>query len=277
MPPLRARERAAPHKNAIARALRARSGAGATCTHDHHREVRWSVILPLKPPQRGKSRLRGAGDDEAAHVSLVLAFAQDALAAALQCESVIGAVLVCDAETAAAVLHAGLDGPSALLPRDRARVIVTAEAPGEGLNGAVRAGQAAARSRWPDAATAALLPDVPAVDAASLDRALLAAAAHPRSYVPDHDGGGTTMLCALPGIELRPMFGVGSAAAHAQSGAAELDADARLRLDVDTRADLAANLRLGVGPATAAVLGANAPVPPPGPLPDSRPHPPRIR
>lgn len=235
--------------------------------------MHWSVILPLKPPQRGKSRLRGSGDDDAAHVALVLAFAQDALAAALRAEPVAGAVLVCDRATADAVLHAGLDGPAALRPGDRSRVVVASEEPGEGLNGAVRAGQAAARLRWPDAGSAALLPDLPAVDAESIARALAAAERHARSYVPDFDGGGTTMLCALPGIDLAPRFGAGSAAAHAQSGAIALDADARLRLDVDTRADLAANLRLGVGPATAAVLGASAPVAPPiiGPAQDGRP------
>ena len=61
------------------------------------------------------------------------------------------------------------------------------------------------------------------------------------------------MLCAGPGESLRPQFGVGSAAAHAASGAAALVADAALRTDVDTVEDLLAALALGVGAATASL------------------------
>lgn len=216
--------------------------------------MRWSLILPLKPPSVGKSRLRAPGDDDAAHASLVLAFARDALGAALRARNVAGVVLVCDEATAHAVLQIGVDGAAALRPTDRGRVVVTAELPGGGLNGAIQAGQAAAGAQWPDAGAAAVLPDLPAIDAAALSRALRAARAHRRSFVPDFDGTGTTMLCAQPGIDLQPAFGPGSAAAHAGSGAAAIDADDRLRIDVDTPSDLAATVRLGVGPATAAAL-----------------------
>ncbi|PWR10558.1 2-phospho-L-lactate guanylyltransferase, partial [Micromonospora acroterricola] len=82
-----------------------------------------------------------------------------------------------------------------------------------------------------------------------------------RRCVPDAPGGGTVLLAAPPGVPLDPRFGVGSAAAHAASGALPLTGDwPSLRRDVDTAADLTAAARLGLGPRTAALLAAGRPV-----------------
>ncbi|MCW2604599.1 MAG: cofC [Pseudonocardiales bacterium] len=207
----------------------------------------WTVVVPLKPPQVGKSRLRPADGTAprrlVAHESIVLAFARDTLAAVTRAPEVAVVLLVCDRATADAVL-AGLDaGP--------APIEVVLDDPPAGLNAAVLAGEAAARAARPGDGVAALSADLPCLTPAALSDALSQAAAHPRAFVPDRPGEGTTMLCAGPGESLRPQFGIGSAAAHAASGAVALDAAADLRIDVDTIEDLLAALALGVGAATA--------------------------
>jgi 2-phospho-L-lactate guanylyltransferase len=101
---------------------------------------------------------------------------------------------------------------------------------------------------------AALVGDLPALRPEELADALTAAAGHPRAFVPDAEGAGTTLLAVRPGVSLAPAFGAGSAARHG-SGAVALDAGPGLRRDVDTAADLQAAADVGLGPATAAVLG----------------------
>jgi 2-phospho-L-lactate guanylyltransferase len=142
-----------------------------------------------------------------------------------------------------------------------ARVILIGDVPGDGitlvqhsagLNGALRDGAAYAIERWPDDGVAALVGDLPALRAGELDAALAAAAAHPRGFVADAHGTGTTLLTATPGTALEPRFGSGSARRHATS-AAPLPAGPGLRTDVDTLTDLAAAARLGLGAHTAAL------------------------
>ncbi|MGW1453349.1 2-phospho-L-lactate guanylyltransferase, partial [Micromonospora sp. NPDC002411] len=73
-------------------------------------------------------------------------------------------------------------------------------------------------------------------------------------------GSGTVLLTAPPGVPLDPRFGVGSAVAHAASGALPLTGDwPSLRRDVDTPTDLATAIRLGLGPHTAALVAAAHP------------------
>jgi len=73
--------------------------------------------------------------------------------------------------------------------------------------------------------------------------------------VADAAGTGTVLLATPPGRPLDPHFGVGSAAAHAHSGAVPLTGDwPGLRQDVDTPADLATVLDLGAGRHTCALL-----------------------
>jgi len=105
----------------------------------------------------------------------------------------------------------------------------------------------------------ACVGDLPALRSESVGRILAASQSHPRSFVADASGVGTTMLVAH-GVELAPHFQGRSAAAHHASGAVSLFEDAigssvaDARRDVDTEADLAAAIGLGVGPATSALI-----------------------
>ncbi|MFD4198588.1 2-phospho-L-lactate guanylyltransferase [Amycolatopsis thermoflava] len=196
------------------------------------------LIVPLKPPRAGKSRLRGAVD-ERDHAALVLALAWDTLAAATDA----GVRLLVVAADPAAV--SGLRRPGVEVVGER----------GDGdLNSALRQGEALLRQRDPDAVVGAIQADLPALRPAEL-AAALAAAEGRRVFVADADGTGTTLLLSEPGGPLDPRFGAGSAAAHAGSGAVPLELDLpTLRRDVDTPADLAEACRLGVGDRTRTVL-----------------------
>jgi 2-phospho-L-lactate/phosphoenolpyruvate guanylyltransferase len=105
----------------------------------------------------------------------------------------------------------------------------------------------------------ACVGDLPALRPESVARVLDASRSHPRSFVADASGVGTTMLVAHD-VELAPQFQGRSAAAHHASGAVGLGAEAigspvaDARCDVDTEADLAAAIGLGVGLATSALI-----------------------
>jgi 2-phospho-L-lactate guanylyltransferase len=101
---------------------------------------------------------------------------------------------------------------------------------------------------------AVLAGDLPALRPDQLNAALTAARPG-RAFVADAAGSGTVLLAVVPGEPLNPLFGLGSAAAHAASGARPLEGDwPGLRQDVDTPADLATVLGLGAGPHTCALL-----------------------
>ncbi|PZS13448.1 MAG: 2-phospho-L-lactate guanylyltransferase [Pseudonocardiales bacterium] len=204
--------------------------------------MRWTVLIPAKSLPEAKSRLLGATGDPAAHARLVLAIRTDTIAAARAAAGVARVVVVTD--------RAAASESDAIFVQSR-----------PGLNAALREGAAHAASRWPDDGVAALVGDLPALRPDELSTALALAAGHPRAYVADAQGAGTTMLTAGCGAPLRPAFGAGSAARHAVWAVA-LPAGAGLRADVDTAADLQAALALGVGPATSAALGE------PGGIPD---------
>lgn len=193
--------------------------------------MRWTVVIPAKALPEAKSRLLPATADPAAHRRLVEAIRADTMSAA---------------------------GAAA----GTARVLVVADRPGvpqalvqsqPGLNAALAEAAEYAAHRWPADGVAALVGDLPALRAETLGAALAAAAHHPRSFVADASGTGTTLLAALPGTPLQPAFGPESAARHAATSTS-LDAAAGLRHDVDTEADLLAAAELGLGPATTAVL-----------------------
>ncbi|MFK4069247.1 2-phospho-L-lactate guanylyltransferase [Streptomyces sp. NPDC029674] len=203
--------------------------------------MQWTLVIPLKPLARAKSRLAAASGD-GLRPGLALAFAQDTVAAAVACPAVRDVAVVTDDSRAGREL-------AALGAR------IVSDEPGGGLNAALAHGAAVVRAERPDAAVAALNADLPALRPTELARALDCAAAFPRAFMPDAAGIGTTLLCATPGTQLRPAFGVASRARHAASGAVELglsDVDS-VRQDVDTGEDLRAALALGVGPRTAAV------------------------
>ncbi|ALV33295.1 2-phospho-L-lactate guanylyltransferase [Streptomyces sp. CdTB01] len=203
--------------------------------------MQWTLVIPLKPLARAKSRLADTAHD-ALRPSLALAFAQDTVAAALACPAVKDVAVVTDDVLAGREL--------AVLG---ARIV--ADEPRGGLNAALAHGAAAVRADRPDGAVAALNADLPALRPLELCRVLDAAAEFPRAFLADAAAIGTTLLAASPAEELRPAFGPDSRARHRASGAVELaltEVDS-VRQDVDTGDDLRAALALGVGRRTAAV------------------------
>ncbi|WP_172382167.1 2-phospho-L-lactate guanylyltransferase [Streptomyces sp. MNP-20] len=202
--------------------------------------MHWTLVIPLKPLARAKSRLTPAAG-EVLRPALALAFAEDTVAAALASAAVRDVVVVTDDVRAGREL-------AALGAR------IAPDTPGTGLNAALEHGTAVVRAARPEAPVAALNADLPALRPAELTRALDLAAAFPRAFLPDAAGIGTTLLSGSPGTELRPHFGPDSRARHTASGAVELslaDVDS-VRQDVDTGGDLRVALALGVGPRTAA-------------------------
>ncbi|XVV11605.1 2-phospho-L-lactate guanylyltransferase [Actinoplanes sp. CA-131856] len=196
----------------------------------------WTAVMPVKRLGLAKSRLRGAVP-AARHADLALAMVLDTATAVLSVCDLI--VVTDDPVTATAVTEMG------------ARVV--ADRPGAGLNEAMRYGadDVAGTERH----RAVLAGDLPALSPAELDEALAHAEKEPRAYVADAAGTGTVLLAAAPGVHLEPLFGIGSARAHAESGARALDGDwPGLRQDVDTPADLATVLALGAGRHTCALL-----------------------
>lgn len=197
--------------------------------------MRWTVVIPAKALPEAKSRLLRASGDPAAHRRLVESIRADTMAAARAAEGAARLLLVAD--------RPGVPGA---LVQTR-----------PGLNAALVEGADYAARTWPTDGVAALVGDLPALQPGALGAALAAAAQHDRAFVPDAPGTGTTLLTAAPGVPLRPAFGPGSAARHAQLAAA-LVADPSLRCDVDTAEDLQAAAELGLGPATSAVLAGSA-------------------
>ncbi|PZF98811.1 2-phospho-L-lactate guanylyltransferase [Micromonospora deserti] len=208
-------------------------------------QPRWTLVVPVKHLAAAKSRLRGALP-AVPHETLALALAADTLRAARACPAVAQVLVVTDDPRVAATAHAA-----------GARVLP--DVPDAGLNAAFRHGASAAGGGW----VAGLTADLPALRPAELAAALRAAQAGPagvRRFVADAPGAGTVLLAAPPGVPLDPRFGVGSAAAHAASGAVALTGDwPSLRRDVDTAGDLAAAAQLGLGPCTAVLTAAGCP------------------
>ncbi|MFD9909304.1 2-phospho-L-lactate guanylyltransferase [Streptomyces sp. NPDC059063] len=203
--------------------------------------MQWTLVIPLKPLARAKSRLIPAAGDEL-RPALALAFAQDTVAAALACAAVRDVVVITDDARASRAL-AALGARTA------------PDTPRSGLNAALAHGAAFIRGSRPQAPVAALNADLPALRPRELTRVLDGAAEFPRSFLPDAAGIGTTLLTAAPDTELLPQFGTDSRARHTASGAVELALTGvgSVRQDVDTGDDLRAALALGVGPRTAAV------------------------
>ncbi|MEU8694859.1 2-phospho-L-lactate guanylyltransferase [Streptomyces sp. NPDC048665] len=202
--------------------------------------MQWTLVIPLKPLVRAKSRLSDTAAD-GVRPGLALAFAQDTVAAALACAAVAGVAVVTDDERAGREL-------AALGAR------IVPDTPADGLNAALAHGAAAVRAIRPGAAVAALNADLPALRPRELARVLDAAAEFPRAFLADAAAIGTTLLAAGPEQELQPAFGIDSRNRHWASGARELTPAGvdSVRQDVDTGDDLRAALALGVGPYTAA-------------------------
>ncbi len=202
----------------------------------------WSIVVPVKRLEVAKTRLRAAVPG-VEHDRLVLALCLDTVSAALQCPAVGRVVTVTDDPRAAESLRA-------------LGAQVVSDEPATGLNPALEHGAARAAAMAPADPVAVISADLPALRPAELAAALAAAAGHPRSFVSDAAGEGTTLLAVTAGTALEPAYGPGSREAHAASGAVELIGEwPSLRRDVDTAADLAAAAGLGLGRHCAALLG----------------------
>ncbi len=200
-------------------------------------QSRYCVVIPVKPPVRGKSRLVGLSDP--ARVELAEAFALDTVAAASRARSVRGVLVVTDDFRLARHLEA--TGVS-VIPDG-----VTGD-----LNACLVQAVAEAVRRWPGTQPVALCADLPALLPDELDAALIAALDSGAAFVPDARGTGTCLYTA-PLAAFTPRFGPDSRALHLQAGAKELaGAWPHLRQDVDDLVDLGRALALGTGPATAA-------------------------
>lgn len=201
-------------------------------------DLEWTVVVPVKALDRGKSRL--STRPAAQRRELSLAFALDTVAAAVAAGVEVVVVGGDDVRAAVEALGARWSAD-----------------PGGGINAAVEHAYAA----LPPGPVAALVGDLPALRPDELAAALRAASGVERGLVADAAGIGTTLLTALPGVALAPAFGGRSRAAHKVSGAVELDLPSvpGLRRDVDTEVDLWDARRLGVGPATSALLDGGAP------------------
>jgi 2-phospho-L-lactate guanylyltransferase len=197
------------------------------------------VLLPVKPPARGKSRLEV---DPVRRRALAAAFALDTARACLAAEQVVAVLAVTD------------DARFADDLRDAGCVTIPDGVTGD-LNESLRQAAAEASRRWPDARPVAVCADLPSLHTPDLDQALVVAGHDPSTaFVSDADGLGTTLYTA-PYASFAPRFGPGSRRAHLDAGANEIRGDLpSLRRDVDDAEGLAAAVVLGLGPRTRLAL-----------------------
>lgn len=205
-----------------------------------------SLVIAMKRLAAAKTRLApvfsGPGRED-----VVLAMLIDTISAATAVPAVHTVVVVTpDAAAAGAAEELG-----ALVVTDP-----TPDGHRDPLNNALRA--AADQARTHAANVVALQGDLPALQTSELAEAIMAARAHPRSFVADRHGTGTSALFAFA-TGLDPHFGSDSARRHLRSGAIELGGPwPGLRCDIDTPDDLAAARDLGLGPATAQAIRRSA-------------------
>jgi 2-phospho-L-lactate guanylyltransferase len=201
--------------------------------------TRYAVLVPVKPPAVGKTRLGDLGDR--GRTDLASAFAADTVTAVLACDLVARVLVVTDDH----VLAGGLAELGVEVIPDG-----TAD-----LNGTLVQAAAEMHRRDPDLRLAALCADLPALRPQELAAALAGADRDRMSFVADEERVGTTVVMA-PTIEtFRPAFGPGSRREHLDAGAHEVDeVDVpSLRRDVDDPGNLVDAMLLGVGPRTALV------------------------
>jgi len=196
------------------------------------------LVIPVKTLERAKSRLRGAVPGQR-HAELVLALLIDTVTAAVAAGGVRRVLVICEDER----IPVALSGTGAECVDERGL---------PGLNAALSHGTELLRE--PGGVVGALQADLPALRSADL-AAAVAESGGRRAFCADRPGSGTTLLLAAPGEPLWPRFGVGSAAAHAASGAVSVgESLASLRCDVDTEEDLAVAADLGLGARSGTLL-----------------------
>ncbi len=207
------------------------------------------VVIPVKPPSYGKSRLGGdplqhLGDDE--RRDLAEAFALDTVEAAAATPGVEAVLVVTDDfRLAAAMRTLGCE--------------VMPDGASEDLNATLVQAAAEVSRRWPHAVPVALCADLPGLRPSQLAPVLAEAvdlvAAGRAAFVRDRAGVGSTMYAAAV-AHFAPRFGPGSAERHLGSGAVEVGQDApSVRADVDDLSDLGAALVAGVGRHTSRASG----------------------
>ena len=193
------------------------------------------VLLPVKPPSRGKSRIVGLSDEQRA--TLARAFALDTAEACLATPSVGAVLVVTDdvrfsfeaGELGCASIPDGVSGD---------------------LNGTLRQAAAESSRRWPGLVPVALCGDLPALRPADLEAALTSVVPGTQAFVVDAAGTGTTLYTATA-ADFDSHFGLGSAQRHKDAGALAIAGElASLRHDVDDLDDLRAVRRLGLGSRT---------------------------
>ncbi len=207
--------------------------------------ARVSLVIPVRPAASAKLRLAADSSAEAdvRRIALASAIALDTVEAARRSPSVGDLYVVGELDE----------------PVEGVRFV---NDPGFGLLVAISEGLARCDDAQP---TAVLLGDLPALQPADLDAALLGASEHHWAFVPDAEGTGTTLVVAQEGLPHSLRFGSDSADQHGLSGYAELEVapTSGLRRDVDTIEQLDELVRLDatgtllIGPRTRAVLSAS--------------------
>ncbi len=179
-------------------------------------------MVPLKPASAGKSRL---ATSEATVRALGIATVRAAASAAGVRQVV---VVTADPTTTADIIG---------IPRVR----VVRELAPRGLRLAIASALATVPAGVP---RAVLLGDLPGLIPADLARVLAEATRHPRTYVADAAGTGTTLVTAAAGVTWRSAFGRASASRHRALGLRRIAVPLRssLRHDVDTPAQLARSI-----------------------------------
>jgi 2-phospho-L-lactate/phosphoenolpyruvate guanylyltransferase len=199
-------------------------------------------VLALKPIEHAKSRL---AVPDPLRRRLALTMALDTLSAL--CRALPHVLVVSDQPALEARLR-----------RTGIAAEVISESGHIGINSALSRGALTLHAQG-FTSVLACVGDLPALRPESVLRILDASRSHPRSFVADASGVGTTMLIAHD-VELAPQFQGRSAAAHYASGAVSLSEEAigwpvaDARRDVDTEADLVAAIGLGMGPETTALI-----------------------
>jgi 2-phospho-L-lactate guanylyltransferase len=203
------------------------------------RSARCVVVVPVKPPTYGKSRLTGIADDH--RRDLAEAFALDTVQAATATPGVDAVLVVTDDHRLAASVRT-------------LGCAVVPDGVSDDLNATLVQAVAEVSRRWPGAVPVVLCADLPGLRpvelAAVLGEVRDQVASGRAAFVRDHSGTGTT-LYAAPAERFAPSFGVASAARHEAAGAVEVGSTASsVRTDVDDPDDLGAALLAGVGPHT---------------------------
>lgn|GEM_PF-1868964 len=207
-----------------------------------------TVIIPMKPLAQAKSRLRVPADIRSPRpipAEFATAFLADVVRATATAQSV-SRVLLTSSDLAIARFAQSHDVDFLF---ERAEPTMQ-DAPSSRLNAAASAAVSAAFDDDGCAYAAVLPGDLAALRSESVEGTLREATEVDSStFVRDHTGIGTTLLCIARVNHIEPRYGGASGADHLRAGAVDITASASLdlRLDVDTWEDLATASQLGLG------------------------------